>query len=130
MTETTLYRGIRKDTGEWVYGFYLQTKAGLEFIVNDDRDSGQLKFFEIIPETAGQYIGQKDFNGNRIFEKDILDREDSSRFYILFKDGAFRMVPTNKVQRNNWKWRTADRNMLDEYQVTGDLYHNPDLVEE
>ena len=130
MTETTLYRGIRKDTGEWVYGFYFQTKAGLEFIVNDDTDSAQVKFFEIIPETAGQYIGQKDFNGNRIFEKDILDREDSSRFYILFKVGAFRMVPTNKVQRNNWKWRTADRNMLDEYQVTGDLYHNPDLVEE
>lgn len=130
MTEIILYRGIRKDNGEWIYGFYFRTKTGLEFIVNDDRPSGQMKFFEIIPETAGQYIGQKDFNGNRIFEKDILDREDSSGFYILFKDGAFRMVPTNKVQRNNWKWRTADRDMLDEYQVTGDLYHNPDSVED
>lgn len=80
-----LYRGKRKDNGEWVEGaYYKQTlyygdPCEKHYIITSteslDYDQA-LEYYEVDPETVGQYIGIPDKNGKKIFEDDIVRADD------------------------------------------------------
>lgn len=67
-----LFRGKRVDNGEWVEGHLLEYKKQEHrcyIVTNFDTD--RWEYFEVIPETVGQYIGLVDKKDNKIFEGDI-----------------------------------------------------------
>lgn len=66
-----LFRGKRKDNGEWVYGDLSQHKNGKKFI----KCGSATQSYDVIPETVGQYTGIE-ANGKKIFEGDIVKADD------------------------------------------------------
>lgn len=135
-----LYRGKRKDNGEWVVGYYViesnhpcyanQLKhtpfiCRSEFV--DGGNGGVCDFvrYEVDPETVGEYSGLPDINGRIIFEGDIMETAVSGITQnigvVEFKSGSFGLM-------------CADGNGLflcfvnDNFAVIGNVHDNPELL--
>lgn len=121
-----LFRGKRKDNGEWVEGCLLKVTidgktAYLIFGDNFSLVGGDVKALShalVDPATVGQYTGLTDKNGKRIFEGDLV-------------------VPTNRRRLTN-KPQVVEYNPLSGYWqcspsrepiVIGNIHDNPELLE-
>ena len=98
-----LFKGIRRDSGEWIEGQLLYFKASVgteEFALISEScewDTSNewfnlCKRAKVIPSTIGQYTGVNDINANKIFEHDIVRKYVNGKELIgvvEFSDGAF-----------------------------------------
>lgn len=127
-----LFRGKRKDNGEWVEGYFVNCidefyrgSGPIPEIIMVDADricAGEYtydKTEEVIPETVGQYIGLKDRNGRRIFEGDILES-------IVKRVGQ---KLGNLIVINDIRECKFVALYVDQYRVIGNAYDNPELLE-
>lgn len=88
-----LFRGKRKDNGEWIEGFAYEHEAPLTCFANDPKEKSKwyivrtafadwglprkVEMIEVVPETLGQFVGKTDKNGVKIFEGDIVSYNNS-----------------------------------------------------
>lgn len=97
-----LFRGKRKDNGEWVEGHYGEYYSGKENVscisIPKETISGSL-CYDVIPETVGQYTGLTDKNGVKVFEGDIVCIFDGEYFSGVVKysneQGSFTVDDTS-----------------------------------
>lgn len=94
-----LFRGKRIDINEWIEGYYavsptdsksyIYAKDYTEVDIAEDGLHMAYRLMQVIPETAGQFVGLTDKNGNKIFEGDIVRLFDISVGEIVQECGAF-----------------------------------------
>lgn len=88
-----LFRGKRKDNGEWVYGSLL-IQSG-EWISKDEQAPTEYRIlgcrgenYLAIPKTVGQYTGLQDKNGTKIFENGYMII-DNKTYKVIFDNAEY-----------------------------------------
>lgn len=137
-----LFRGKRVDNGEWVEGiYYKQTKdygdpsvqhyiiVSTEVLYFDQA----LEYYEVIPETVGQYTGLKDKDGRKIFEGDVAQYVGIFKkdFYeITFNNGSFCTRDIICQEDYGTSFDDSEFGMDgDMLEVIGNIHDNPELLE-
>ena len=84
-----LFKGFRTDGGGWIEGDLLKGFAG-------DGNSYTIRshdlYREVYENSLGQYTGEIDSKGNKIFENDILSSPHGTTYLVEFKHSGFRLV--------------------------------------
>ncbi len=136
-----LFRGKRKDNGEWVEGNYI--RQTLFYGEETDRhwimDIGEFDYdhydsYIVIPETVGQYTGLTDKNGTKIFEGDIVKADEFiptvSGIYEVIYDEVNHCYALERDIRYHFHYFTfSDLNGFQETsEVIGNIhdYHQPE----
>lgn len=128
-----LFRGKRVDNGEWVFGSYAfepRRKGAFGQTISDlDQERHYIvskknyEYWEVVPETVGDYTGLTDKNGKRIFEGDIMSGRGNT-YKVIFDEGVFRIENSNYT---TGLYVAIHMEKIDE--VIGTIYDNPELLE-
>lgn len=128
MNREILFRARRIDNGEWII-------AKLDLLYSEEacmpgtivwrcaKSKLSSDYYEIDPNTICEYTGQKDKNGTKIFEGDVLsvfDPMDNSKFVgsVSFQDGSF-IIDDGTMKHYRWIDYIVD--------VIGNIHENPEL---
>lgn len=81
-----LFRGKRKDNGEWVYGDFLKSYCVYVGYEASSAIYDGKRFYEVIPETVSQFTGLTDcdIDGILVFDGDIIENCDTKDLQIVF----------------------------------------------
>lgn len=130
-----LFRGKRKDNGEWVKG---DLRHGGYYLNDPDvyicvPFANTVTNYPVDPETVGQFTGLYD-NGTKIFEGDIVvcKKEINGNWvdycveigFVEMKHGAFGLHRKKGYYRPFKDWLEDY-----EYEVIGNIHDNPELLE-
>lgn len=123
------FRGKSLETGQWVYGSLVQ-EDGKAWIVGgiNIEDAGDVfdfyatEWYEVIPETVGQYTSLKDMDREEIFEGAIgWDEDGEVHGKIVFDEGGFL-----------FEWENMSDDLFEccgDIVIVGNIYDNPELLE-
>lgn len=133
-----LYRGKRLDNGEWVEGYYLFkediTLPGLSkyFIVQNK--NGDTLWFEVDPETVGQFTGKTAQCTDKIFEGDrcivtTFDCEGADYQHecvVVWDNGC---LAFSNEENEFWLPVAYVEDTDSEVEIIGNRWDNPELLE-
>lgn len=144
-----LFRGKRKDNGEWVYGNHLfDDVSGKHYIVpfgniTESEKVGQdgccyCVGFEVIPSTVEQYTGLTDKNGKKIFEGDIIRFDEN--LYTVQREcdtpGGYWAETGYILKHIGWSDYMSFTSTIDDWEnecqvfIIGNIHDNPELLNE
>ena len=147
MNREILFRGKRVDNGEWIEGFFAKSGDKTFILIDNDIAVGYVAMKEVIAETVGQFTGLTDKNGTKIFEGDILRgykypylSEGHFNYYaevIYFENCPAFGLYTFKNPNLNFIAGISQGNTdfmdyweCENWEVMGNIYDNPELLEE
>lgn len=116
-----IFRGKRKDNGEWTEGFLFKCWGRAFLLWGMTGDSPNM--VEVIPETVGQFTGFTDKNGKKTFEGDIMQLCSACYPCLVYWDGK------------GWAWeQNGKRREIDltreKMDIIGNIYDNKELLGE
>jgi uncharacterized phage protein (TIGR01671 family) len=130
-----LFKAKRIGDDGWVEGYYQKRH---NFLGNEEHlifpvDSHTVwEYTEINPETLCQFTGLCDKNGKRIWENDILMAhldesypEDAAYETVEWGVAGWVMHEANSIDR-----QYIDEFDLEHYEVVGNIFDNPELLQE
>ena len=142
-----LFRGKRLDNGEWIQGFL--ALLGDDYYIAPDinaytsmggRGKGRCMLFghyyQVLPETVGQFTGLIDKNGKKIFEGDnikIVPDYDYSDDYSISKVYSYNGILC--VDYHGDDFDSTALGFLEDYlpdgdfEVIGNIHDNSELLE-
>ena len=123
-----LFRGKRKDNGEWVYGFPFAVKCGL---IIEGIETWDGERHHVDNDTVGQFAGVTDKNGTNIFEGDILRGRDHYReepIQIGYIGSSFTYFTSS--YRTHTPIEDSKLGIrVSFYEIIGNIHDNPELLE-
>lgn len=137
-----LFRGKSIEHGGWEEGD-LVTSFGKTYIANtvgNDRDD----WCEVVPESVGQFTGLSDKNGKKIFEGDVVVKDEYPYFdneeqnYVATVEWIYSAWETvlhcvNPHKRGisngiNERMDEGENGERTEWEIIGNIHDNPDLI--
>lgn len=128
MKREILFRGKRIDNGEWIASpNYSNIDGNISIGLQDDGERKFTRYYQVLPETVGQFTGLTDKNGTKIFEGDIL------YFHFLDEDGipAPDEICIETVEFINGAFCTDCDQLLqgiENSEFIGNIHDNPELI--
>lgn len=137
MNREIKFRGKTKSDGLWEFGSLL-IENDKYYIYGTDNN-----WWEVIPETIGQFTGLKDKNGKEVYDGDIIEvvnnlseatKKNNHNTLVKFRDCAFvsawqdlRFDGTyGEVYNHFGSYNTP----VVTFEVIGNIHDNPDLLGE
>lgn len=133
-----LFRGKRKDNGEWVEGYYVKAehhwhKHGIHedwIVCGASANGGWFAIHDrraVDPYTLGQYTGLTDKNNERVFEGDIIRDEDGD-IYAVFYYEFYASYCAKRIAESSALFGLQDFDIY-HTEVIGNIHDNPELLE-
>lgn len=130
-----LFRGKRRDNGEWVVGYVMIHDNDKATIFRQHQGDGGLEGFEVDPETVGQYAGLTDKNGKKIYEGDIISGPGNIPWLVDFERNAF-VAKDDEMELyfalfEQWEYDYKNKKHIspsNKFEVIGNIHDNPELL--
>lgn len=90
-----------------------------------EKPEGHLNYFFFEKAPIMQFTGLNDCHGKEIYEGDILKRNNSPCYKVLFADGSYRMNGKSKDGSFEFKIKQDKAGLME---VIGNVYENPELL--
>lgn len=130
-----LFKAKRKDNSKWIKGYY---QKRYDLLSNEEHlifhaDSYNVwEYAEIIPETVCQFTGLCDKNGKKIWENDILmaNLDESYPEDVTYETVEWGVAGWVTHEANSIDRPYLDEFDLEHFEVVGNIFDNPELLQE